>query len=457
MATPIMVSITGSLLEWPGVPDGTAELVFERTEYLRHSDGTVIEPGSLTVETSSDGSVSFSLMATTDPNWSPLGWTYRVIVKANPALPQYRFSLSVPHDAPGGILTLGELLPSSTVVPGTLYAGIGHTHLGYVSPSDLTSGLAGKANTSHSHVVGDVTGLSSALSTKADLVGGVVPSIQLPPPVTKADIGLGNVDNVSAANLRDRSTHTGTQSADTLTDGSTNRLFSSAEKTKLTGIATGATANSSDVVLLARANHTGTQVSSTISDFSTAVDARITAAAANTPWPVDYGWISWNLDLKSAAAGAAMVLGTLYLVRIPLRQAQTITGGVVNCSATGAPTTFEASFFTPDGTRRALSGNLASLFATTGLKSLLFSSSYGFTPSGIPWGWLGLLAVGGTPPSLTRCETVNSAFLNPGISASSYFFGSNGTGLTATPASITPASNTAPNVTNDNWWVAATG
>jgi hypothetical protein len=51
-----------------------------------------------------------------------------------------------------------------------------------------------------------------------------------------------------------------------------------AATTKLAGIATGATANSSDATLLARANHTGTQTASTISDFSTAADARITAA-----------------------------------------------------------------------------------------------------------------------------------------------------------------------------------
>src|SRR5690606_17977505 len=33
----------------------------------------------------------------------------------------------------------------------------------------------------------------------------------------KGDVGLGNVDNVSAADLRDRSTHTGTQPASTIT------------------------------------------------------------------------------------------------------------------------------------------------------------------------------------------------------------------------------------------------
>lgn len=54
-------------------------------------------------------------------------------------------------------------------------------------------------------------------------------------------------------------------------------FMSGADKTKLNGIATGATANSTDAVLLARSNHTGTQTASTISDFSTAA-----TSAANT-------------------------------------------------------------------------------------------------------------------------------------------------------------------------------
>ncbi len=61
-----------------------------------------------------------------------------------------------------------------------------------------------------------------------------------------------------------RANHTGTQSADTLTDGATNKAFLATERTKLTGIATGATANSADATLLARANHTGTQSAATI-------------------------------------------------------------------------------------------------------------------------------------------------------------------------------------------------
>ena len=53
-----------------------------------------------------------------------------------------------------------------------------------------------------------------------------------------------------------------------MVEGTTNKIFTATERTKLSGIATGATANSTDATLLARANHTGTQLKSTISDFS---------------------------------------------------------------------------------------------------------------------------------------------------------------------------------------------
>lgn len=46
-------------------------------------------------------------------------------------------------------------------------------------------------------------------------------------------------------------------------------FMAGADKTKLDGVATGATANSTDATLLARANHTGTQAAGTISGLAT--------------------------------------------------------------------------------------------------------------------------------------------------------------------------------------------
>jgi|GEM_PF-775041 len=54
-------------------------------------------------------------------------------------------------------------------------------------------------------------------------------------------------------------------------------MMSAADKTKLNGIASGATANSADATLFARANHTGTQTRATISDLN--IHARRIAGA----------------------------------------------------------------------------------------------------------------------------------------------------------------------------------
>ena len=93
--------------------------------------------------------------------------------------------------------------------------------------------------------------------------------------------GATNLSNTPAASSVEIESSTGTN---TTVAGATTSLagvMTSADKTKLNGIATGATANSSDATLLSRANHTGTQTASTISDFDTEVSNN-TAVAANT-------------------------------------------------------------------------------------------------------------------------------------------------------------------------------
>lgn len=66
---------------------------------------------------------------------------------------------------------------------------------------------------------------------------------------------------------------------DDVLDGTTYKQYSATEKTKLAGIATGATANDTDANLKNRANHTGTQPASTISDFDTEVSNNVDVAA----------------------------------------------------------------------------------------------------------------------------------------------------------------------------------
>lgn len=70
----------------------------------------------------------------------------------------------------------------------------------------------------------------------------------------------------------------GLTTQDNLPSGSVNAAYTLVEQTKLAGIASGATANSSDATLLNRANHIGTQLSTTISDFTEAAQDAVGAA-----------------------------------------------------------------------------------------------------------------------------------------------------------------------------------
>ena len=74
----------------------------------------------------------------------------------------------------------------------------------------------------------------------------------------------------------------GDLSADKVVDGTTNHTFTAADDTKLAGIASGATVNSSDATLLARANHTGTQSVSTITGLARSDSAALTADVSKT-------------------------------------------------------------------------------------------------------------------------------------------------------------------------------
>lgn len=91
--------------------------------------------------------------------------------------------------------------------------------------------------------------------------------------------GSGNT-NLSATYTATTATVVSDSGNDATLNGATTTLaglMTSADKTKLNGIATAATANDTDANLKNRANHTGTQTAATISDFATAADARITA------------------------------------------------------------------------------------------------------------------------------------------------------------------------------------
>jgi len=76
-------------------------------------------------------------------------------------------------------------------------------------------------------------------------------------------------------------------------NGLTQKNFTTTLKNKLDGVATNATANSSDATLKARGNHTGTQAANTISDFDTEVSNNTTVTSkANIASPTFTGVVT---------------------------------------------------------------------------------------------------------------------------------------------------------------------
>lgn len=148
----------------------------------------------------------------------------------------------------------------------------------YFTQAQVTSSLASKSDTGHTHTASNVTDFDTEVSNNADV----------------------------AANTTARHTHSNKAVLD-----ATTASFLTADETKLDGIATGATANSSDATLLARANHTGTQTLSTISDVTaTATELNYVDGVTSAIQGQIDGKQPLDADLTAlAAANNSLVLG----------------------------------------------------------------------------------------------------------------------------------------------------
>lgn len=181
-------------------------------------------------------------------------------------------------------------------------SNIGGTNLGYTSAAS-------------SGTVTSSTGANATLPAATTAAAGLLTSADK----SKLDgIQAGAQVNV-ATNLSWSATSTGgTVSSSTggnaaLTAATTALagLMVAADKSKLDGIAAGATANSSDATLLNRANHTGAQAISTITNLQSSLDAKFNSAGGTVSGVTTF---SNTGNATSATTGAVRVSGGLGVV-----------------------------------------------------------------------------------------------------------------------------------------------
>lgn len=216
--------------------------------------------------------------------------------------------------------------------------------------SDAT--LLNRANHTGTQTIATVSGLQTALDNKLDDSQASAYGLNLLDDVdataARTTLGLGTAATTASTDYTPAS-HIGTggtQHADVVAAGASG-FMTGADKTKLNGIATGATANSSDATLLSRANHTGTQTASTISDFSEAVDDRVGAllvAGTNVTLTYNDGANSLTIDATGGGGG-----GTL----------DSLTDVVITAATTGQVLKFDGANWINDTDNTSAGGGLS--------------------------------------------------------------------------------------------------
>lgn len=283
----------------------------------------------------------------------------------------------------------------------------------------------------HTHVIANVTGLQAALDSKAtpaDVSTAVANLVNAAPAsldtLKELADALGNdasfaatvtnnlatkVNNTDSrlTDAREWIASTVTQSEAETGTGTDRRAFTpqrvfqaiaawwsaSSAKTKLDGIQSGATANSTDAQLRDRSTHTGTQAISTVSGLQSALDSKQAAGSYATQAAVD-DLNNRVFTVESEVAGIESALTTQYVQtndpRLTLSPATSSTlGGVkigsgVNVAVDGTISVTPGSYTLPAATATVLGGvKIGAGVSVTGDGTISVSTNYATLSGGV--------------------------------------------------------------------------
>lgn len=179
---------------------------------------TIIVPNTIVAPLDGGGQFSVALPATNDPDVTPNGWTYTVLENLTGGGGR-TYSIDVPVSAKVSGIDLSDVAPitpstgdPTAFVTLSTFQDYVNSHAG--GATDWTQ-INNKPTTFppavHTHPQSDITGLTSALTAKADAsalatkadastLTAHTSNTSNPHAVTKAQVGLGNADNTSDLN-----------------------------------------------------------------------------------------------------------------------------------------------------------------------------------------------------------------------------------------------------------------
>lgn len=184
-----------------------------------------------------------------------------------------------------------------------------------------------------------------------------------------------------------------------------------------------------------------------------AVDLSVTSGGSSTaldptvPLPEDQGLIGWAYDPVGINTGVQLTAGSLVLVRIPIREPQSITNVIIGVVTAGATLTAGQNFagLYQGNSLIALTADQTTAWQSAGLMVMpLVGGPYAVSAGFVE---VAFWSNGTTRPSVARADMVVGTFANAGLTVgvSAGRFSSSSGGVTTTPpATITARSSALP-------------
>lgn len=162
-----------------------------------------------------------------------------------------------------------------------------------------------------------------------------------------------------------------------------------------------------------------------------------------TTWlPADNGLLGAVADPYTYRQGQITTAGTVYLVKLPIRVAQTISflWWDVPTAGSGASTGSFTGLYSSAGTLLTGSSDIAASLTGTGAPKLTLTTPQALSAGTFVWAAI-LTNLASTQPNLGSTPAP-SVMLNANLAASAYRVAVNGTAQTSLPSTINPNSNT---------------